>query len=60
MPSGILAMILALVMIYSLLFSIGYFIYGNFQLGISLITISLISIYLLSKVWKDIKSNLFD
>lgn len=54
-PSGILGMLLSLFMIYSLLFSIGYFIYGNLQLGIALIAISLISIYLLSKVWKDIK-----
>ena len=54
-PSGILAMILALIMIYSLLFSTGYFIYGNLQLGIILISISVVSAYLLIKVWKKIK-----
>ena len=54
-PSGILAMILALIMIYSLLFSTGYFIYGNLQLGIILISISVVSTYLLIKVWKKIK-----
>ena len=54
-PSGILAMILSLIMIYSLLFSTGYIIYGNLQLGISLIIIAIIAAYLLSKVWKRIK-----
>ena len=56
-PSGILAMILALIMIYSLLFATGYFIYGNFQLGIILTAIAVIAAYLLSKVWKKIKVN---
>ena len=56
-PSGILAMILALIMIYSLLFATGYFIYGNFQLGIILTAIAVIAAYFLSKVWKKIKVN---
>ena len=56
-PSGILAMILALIMIYSLLFATGYFIYGNFQLGIILTSFAVIAAYLLSKVWKKIKVN---
>jgi solute:Na+ symporter, SSS family len=54
-PSGILAMLLALVMIYCLLFSAGYFIYGNLKLGGILMLIALISAYLLSKVWSRIK-----
>ena len=56
-PSGILAMILALIMIYSLLFATGYFIYGNFQLGIILTGTSVIAAYLLSKIWTKIKVN---
>ena len=56
-PSGILAMLLALAMIYSLLFATGYFIYGNLQLGMILTAIAVISAYLLSKVWKKIKVN---
>ncbi len=56
-PSGILAMILALIMIYSLLFATGYFIYGNSQLGIILTSIAVIAAYLLSKVWKKIRVN---
>ncbi len=54
-PSGILAMLLALAMIYCLLFATGYFIYGNLQLGGILTIIALISAYLLSKVWSRIK-----
>mgnify|MGYP000739737039 FL=1 len=54
-PSGILAMLLALAMIYCLLFATGYFIYGNLQLGGILMFIALISAFLLSKVWGRIK-----
>ena len=54
-PSGILAMLLALAMIYSMLFATGYFIYGNVQLGGILTVIALIAAYLLSKVWSRIK-----
>ena len=54
-PSGILAMIITLIMIYSLLFASGYFIYGNFELAGILTIIALLSAYLLSKLWKRIK-----
>jgi SSS family solute:Na+ symporter len=54
-PLGILAMLLALAMIYCLLFSTGYFIYGNLQLGGILMLIALIAAYLLSKLWSSIK-----
>ena len=58
-PSGILAMLLALAMIYCLLFATGYFIYGNLELGGMLTVISLVSAYLLSKVWSRIKVRVF-
>ena len=54
-PSGILAMLLALIMIYCLLFATGYFIYGNLLLAGILIFIALIAAYLLSKVWSRIE-----
>ena len=57
-PSGILAMLLALAMIYSMLFATGYFIYGNLQLGGILLVIALISAYFLSKVWRRIKVDI--
>ena len=56
-PSGILAMLLALIRFYCLLFATGYFIYGNLQLGMILTAIAVFSAYLLSKVWKKIKVN---
>jgi len=58
-PSGILAMLLALSMIYCTLFATGYFIYGNLRLGGMLTIVALISAYLLSKVWKKIKVKIF-
>ena len=57
-PSGILAILLSLAMIYSMLFSTGYFIYGNLQLGAILMLIALTSAYLLSKVWSRIKVDI--
>jgi len=54
-PSGILAMLLALAMIYSMLFATGYFIYGNLLLAGILMLIALIAAYLLSKVWSRIR-----
>ena len=54
-PSGILAMLLALAMIYCLLFATGYCIYGNLLLSGILILIALIAAFLLSKVWSRIR-----
>jgi solute:Na+ symporter, SSS family len=54
-PSGILAMLLALAMIYCLLFATGYFIYGNLLLAGTLMLLALIAAYLLSKVWNRIR-----
>jgi len=53
-PSGILAILLALAMIYCLLFATGYFIYGNLIFAGILMLIALISAYLLFKVWARI------
>lgn len=58
-PSGIIATILGIIMIYTLLFAIGYFIYGWYDLGFLLFGISVISSYFLLKKWKKIKVNLF-
>jgi SSS family solute:Na+ symporter len=58
-PSGILAMLLALAMIYCLLFATGYFIYGNIQLGGILMLIALIAAYFLFRIWDRIKVKVF-
>ena len=58
-PSGILAMLLALAMIYCLLFATGYFIYGNIHLGGILMLIALIAAYFLFRIWDRIKVKVF-
>ena len=56
-PSGILALILALIMIYSLLFATGYFIYGNIALAFLFVAFALISAYFLNKIWVKIRAK---
>ena len=58
-PSGILAMLLALAMIYCLLFATGYFIYGNLLLAGILMLTALIAAYFLFRIWDRIKVNAF-
>ena len=58
-PSGILAMLLALAMIYCLLFATGYFIYGNLLLAGILMLIALIAAYFLFRIWDRIKVKVF-
>ena len=56
-PSGILAMLLGCVFIYSCLFATGYWIYGETTLAISITTTALISGYLLKRVWVKIRAK---
>ena len=56
-PSGIIAMLLGCVMIYSIMFCTGYFIYGDYQLAFPLLGISIVSSLFLVKIWKKIKVN---
>lgn len=57
-PSGILAMLLGCVLIYSCMFATGYWIYGDYSYAISLTVTALISGYLLKRTWKKIKSTI--
>ena len=54
-PSGIIAMLLGCIMIYSIMFSTGYFIYGSYKLAIPLLGLAVISGLYLIKVWKKIR-----
>src|SRR5210317_1620882 len=54
-PSGIIAMLLGCVMIYSTMFCTGYFIYRNYNLAFPLLGLALVSGFLLVKIWKKIK-----
>ena len=57
-PSGIIAMLLGCIMIYSIMFSTGYFIYGSYNLAIPLLGLAIISGLYLIKVWKKIRVNI--
>ncbi len=56
-PSGIIAMLLGCVLIYSCLFATGYWIYGDYSYAIGLSIAALVSGFLLIKVWNKIKTN---
>ena len=57
-PSGIMAMLLGCVLIYSLMFSTGYSIYGDTFKALILLGVAVVSGYLLVVVWKKIKTNI--
>lgn len=56
-PSGIIAMLLGLVLIYSCMFSTGYWIYGETTFAISTSISAIVSGFLLVKTWKKIKAT---
>jgi Na+/proline symporter len=56
-PSGILAMLLGCILIYSCLFATGYWIYGETTSAITSSCLAIISSYLLIKAWKKVKSS---
>ena len=56
-PSGILAMLLGCALIYSILFSTGYWIYGETTLAIVTTISAIVSGFLLIKIWKRISAK---
>lgn len=56
-PTGILCMILGTLMIYSLLFTIGYVLYGNYIASISLGLIAVSSGFMLSRYWSKLRMD---
>ncbi|MFD2185843.1 sodium:solute symporter family protein [Aquimarina celericrescens] len=57
-PSGILAMLVGCVLIYGVLFATGYWIYGRYTLAIILTIVVIAATYILSKLWKKIKTTI--
>lgn len=57
-PSGIIAMLLGCVLIYSCLFATGYWIYGETTLAISLTIAAITSGFLLKRIWSKIRSKI--
>ncbi|MFT4804774.1 MAG: SSS family solute:Na+ symporter [Saprospiraceae bacterium] len=56
-PSGIIAMLIGCLFIYSILFATGYWIYGEHTFAIIFTIIVFISGYMLYKMWHKIKAN---
>ena len=57
-PNGILAMVLGCIVIYSSMFAIGNYIYGEYIIAVVLTFVVLIFSFLLLKIWKKIKGTL--
>ena len=56
-PSGILAMLLGCLMIYSTMFATGYYIYGDYQLAFPRTGLVIVSAFFLVKIWKKVKAT---
>lgn len=56
-PSGILAMLVGCVLIYSTLFATGNFIYGETNKALIFLSLALVFGYILKKLWSKIKSE---
>jgi Na+/proline symporter len=57
-PSGITAMLLGCVLIYSIMFATGYWIYGQTTSAMILSGVALVSGFLLIKAWGKMKENI--
>ncbi|WP_116771494.1 sodium:solute symporter family protein [Maribacter litoralis] len=57
-PAGITAMLLGVLLIYSIMFATGYWIYGRTTQAIVLSVVSLIAGVLLIKAWNRLKGNI--
>lgn len=57
-PSGIIAMILGCILIYSCMFATGYWIYGNYTKAVIISITALVSGALLIRTWKKLKVNI--
>ena len=56
-PSGILAMILGCILVYSCMFATGNILYGNYDIALGLIVLIIISGLLLIRLWKKNKMS---
>ena len=57
-PSGIIAMLVGCVLIYSVMFATGHFIYGEYTSALALSGLAIASAFILIKLWKKIKANI--
>lgn len=57
-PSGIIAMLIGCVLIYSIMFATGHWIYGYYNSAMILTGVAIVSAFALSKIWKKIKATI--
>jgi len=57
-PSGIIAMLVGCVLIYSVMFATGHFIYGEYISAYALSGVAIVSAFILIRLWKKIKANI--
>jgi Na+/proline symporter len=57
-PSGILAMLLGVVLIYTIMFATGHWIYGHTTSALILTAVALVSVFLLIKAWGRMKDDI--
>ena len=57
-PSGILAMLLGCVLVYSTMFATGNWIYGRYGLATGLTVVAVLSGWYLSRIWNQIKGDI--
>ncbi|PWL39941.1 Na+:solute symporter [Flagellimonas aquimarina] len=57
-PSGIKAMLLGVVLIYTIMFATGYWIYGETNLALTLTGVAAISAFLLIRAWNKMKDHI--
>jgi SSS family transporter len=59
-PKAFLAVVVSTILVYSILFATGHFIYGNYSIALFFTIIVLITITVLIKLWKYIKGSIVD
>jgi len=57
-PSGVLAMLLGCVLVYSTMFATGNWIYGRYGLATGLTAVAVLSGWYLSRIWSQIKGDI--
>ena len=57
-PSGIVAMMVGCVLIYSVMFATGHYIYGEYTSALTLSGLAIVSAFILVRLWKKIKANI--
>ena len=57
-PSGILAMVIGCLLVYSCMFATGNWIYGNYPLAAGLTVVVVVTAWLLRRMWSQIKGDI--